>query len=83
MIKCFLQILNQTFCCVEDGSRLSTACLPVDTVRQGTHKVLFGALHDLLTHLMKLLGVVDPTVKLCACIRELCSAQGGRQRPQT
>lgn len=65
--------MNETFCCIENGSRLSTASLPVDTVRQGSHKVLFGAFHDLLAHLMKLLGVVDPTVKLCACVRELCS----------
>lgn len=77
LIKCILQILSETFCCVENGSRLSTACLPVDAVRQGPNKVLLGALHDLLTHLVKLLGVVDPAVKLCTCIRELCSTQGG------
>lgn len=78
VFKCTVQSINKTFCCIENGSRLSTTSLPVDTVWQGSHKVLFGALHDLLTHLMKLLGVVDPTVKLCICIRELCSTQGGR-----
>lgn len=75
LLKCIVQLMNETFRCIENSSRLSTASLPVDTVRQGSHKVLFGALHDLLTHLVKLLGVVDPTVKLCACIRELCGTQ--------
>lgn len=74
-LSALVRLMNETFCCIENSSRLSTAGLPVDTVWQGSHKVLFGALHDLLTHLVELLGVVDPTVKLCTCIRELCGTQ--------
>lgn len=80
---CIVQFINKTFCCVENGSRLSTASLPVDTVWQGSHKVLFRALHDLLTHLMKLFGVVDPTVKLCTCVRELCRHMVHVSQPQS
>ena len=53
-----------TFSGVEDGSRLATAGLPVDTVGQRTHKVLLHALHDDLTHLVELLSVVDTAVEL-------------------
>lgn len=65
------EMLDTTFCCVENSSRFSTPSLPVDTVGQRADEILLWALHDNLTHLMKLLGVIDSTVKLGVGIREL------------
>lgn len=64
--------LDTTFCGVENCSRFPTASLPVDTVGQWADEIFLCTLHDLLTHLVKLLGVVDPAVKLGVGIRELC-----------
>lgn len=66
-----------TFCGVEHGSRLSSSRLPVHAVRQRADKVLFAALHDLLAHLVEVLGVVDPTVELGVGVRELCGETRG------
>lgn len=63
---------HTTFCCVENRSRLSAASLPVDTVRQRAHKILLRRLHDLLTHPVKLGGVVDPTVELGTGVGKFC-----------
>lgn len=66
------EILDLTFCCIEHCSRFSTTSLPVDAVGQWSDEILLRALHDHLTHFMKLLGVVDSTVKLGVGIREFC-----------
>lgn len=71
MVTLICERLNTTFCCVENSSRFSTASLPVDAVGERADEILLSALHDLLTHLMKLLGVVDSTVKLGVGIGEL------------
>lgn len=66
------RLKSLTFCGVKDSSRLAAAGLPVDTVGQRTYKVLLRALHDLIPHLVELLGVVDPAVELGVGIGELC-----------
>lgn len=55
---------QQTFRRVENRSRLSSASLPVDAVRQRANKVLLRRLHDVFAHPVKLGGVVDATVEL-------------------
>lgn len=69
------EISDTTFCCVENSSRFPPTRLPVDTVGQRADEILLGALQDLLAHLVKLLGVVDPTVKLGVGIGELYKSE--------
>lgn len=66
-----VRISAPTFCCVEHSSRFPPTSLPVNAVGQRADEILLTALHDLLSHLVKLLGVVDPTVELGVGIGEL------------
>ncbi len=78
LVKCICVIVDRTFCCVENSSRFSTASLPVDAVGQRADKILLRALHDLLTHLMELLGVVDSAIKLGIGIRKFYKFENRR-----
>lgn len=67
-----------TLCGVEDSPWLAAAGLPVNTVGQRANEVVLRALHDLLTHLVELLSVVDPAVELGVSIREFYMSDGRR-----